>query len=116
MGHGPWPFYSHPGPVRLFRLDYLVCDIIAAALLTLVAVTCLESLLRVRGVRIRFGLKTLLSFTAAAGIWLAIERVFPLHWFALHLIPNCVVISSLVFVCFVAARNVAGQVITRSAK
>ncbi len=114
--HGPWPFSEYPGPVRHFRIDCLIYDIVAAVLLTGVTVMCLELSLRVRDVQLRFGLKTLLTITAAAGIWLAIEHVFPLHLVALYLIPYCVVISSLLYVCFVDARNVCRHIIMRSAQ
>jgi len=95
MYHGAWPFERNPGPIRQFRIDFLILDVIVAVILTGLTIAPFESLLQARKVKTQFSLGGLLTIIAIACIACAIQRAIPFHIFALHLVPNCVVMLSL---------------------
>ncbi len=76
--------------------------------------TAIESFLRGRKVPTRFSLAMMLTIIAGACVLLAIQRLVPLATFALHLVPNCVVMLCLACVCFFVASRVRRIVTARA--
>ncbi len=99
MYHGAWPFENNPGPIRKFRIDFVIMDVIVAVILACLTIAPIESLLRARKVQTQFSLGAMLTITAIACLVFAIQRAIPLHLFALHVVPNCIVMLSLTCAC-----------------
>jgi hypothetical protein len=116
MYHGAWPFENNPGPIRQFRIDFLILDVIVALILTCLTIAPIESLLQARKVQTQFSLGSMLTITAIACLVFAIQRVIPLHLFALHVVPNCVVMLSSTCACLFIGAGVDQCLVAQAAR
>lgn len=72
--HDPWPFWGDP-PLLEFFPAWLAFDIVVALCLIVLTSLSIESWLRVRQVRLRFSLRSLLAIMGLACVLCALSRL-----------------------------------------